>query len=177
MANLKPDNNRNIQLENVQAEFSITKSYPAALVMPEVQKAWCYVFDNGTAELSFQVRTDMEPTTGAMNSAFENSPGFYVETEISKQELLDCIAHANVYDVVGGGVWVEMAEHGQRVDLSEDFVRDAINDSAPAIVRSYICLFGSSAIAQARAEHESNAEVKGFKPALEAMLGELQRAA
>jgi hypothetical protein len=177
MANLKSGNNRNIQLENVQAEFSTTKTYPADLVMPEVQKAWCYVFDNGTAELSFKVRTDMEPTTGAMNKPFENAPGFHVETEISREQLLDCVSHANVYDVVGGGVWAEMAEHGQRVDLSEDFVRDSINDEAAAIVRSYICLFGSAAIAQARAEHEANAEVKSFKPALESVLGELQRAA
>jgi len=177
MANLKSDSNRTIQLENVQAEFSTTKSYPAALVMPEVQKAWCYVYDNGTAELSFQVRTDMEPTTGGMNKPFENAPGFYVETEISREQLLDCIAHSNVYDVVGDGVWVEVGENGQRVDLCEDFVRDEINDEAAAIVRSYICLFGAAAIVQARAEHEANQEPKGFKPALEAMLGDLQLAA
>jgi len=177
MANLKNESYRNISLENVQAEFGKTKSYPALLIMPEVQKAWVYVFDNGTAELSFQVRTDMEPTTGAMNKPFENAPGFHVETEISRSQLLDCIAHSNVYDVVGGGVWVEMGENAQRVDLCEDFVRDSINDEAAAIVRSYICLFGAAAIAQARAEHEANLEPKGFRAEMEAVLSDLQLAA
>jgi len=177
MANLKSDSNRTIQLENVQLEFGKTKTYPALLIMPEVQKAWVYVFDNGTAELSFQVRTDMEPTTGGMNKPFENAPGFHVETEISREQLLDCVSHANVFDVVGDGVWVEVGENGQRVDLCEDFVRDAINDEAAAIVRSYICLFGADAIAQARAEHEANQEPKSFRAEMEAVLGDLQLAA
>ena len=169
MANLKSDNYRNISLEKVEAEFSKTKSYPADLVMPEVQKAWCYVYGNGAAGISFQVRTDMEPTTGAANKPFENAPGFHVETEIDKQQLLDCITHANVYDVSGGGVVIEGEERNFIAQLDEDFVRQKLNDQAPAIVRSYICLFGAGAIAQARAEHEANKEPKGFKSEMEAI--------
>lgn len=177
MANLKSNDYKNIQLENVQAEFGKTKAYPADLLMPEVQDAWVYVYENGTAELSFKVRTDMEPTTGAMNTPFEGAPGFFVESEIDKQQLLDCISHSNVYDVSGGGVVIEGEEKDFVAQLDEDFVRQKLNDQAPAIVRSYICLFGAGAIAQARAEHEANKETKGFKQELEAIFTDLQIAA
>lgn len=169
MANLKSNNYRNIPLEKVEFEFSKTKAYPADLLMPEVQDAWFYVFENGTAELSFKVRTDMEPTTGAMNTPFEGAPGFFVETEIDKQQLLDCIAHSNVYDVSGGGVVIEGEEKDFIAQLDEDFVRQELNDQAPALVRSYICLFGAAAIEQARAIFIEES-AKDFKPAIEALL-------
>ncbi len=181
MANLKSNDYKNIQLENVQAEFGKTKAYPADLLMPEVQDAWVYVYENGTAELSFKVRTDMEPTTGAMNSPFEGATGFYVETEIVRQELLDCIQHGATlvdFDVVGGSIWADVstptledssATTYCKIDLSESTVQKAINDQAPAIVRSYICLFGADAIAQARAIFIEES-AKDFKPAIEALL-------
>jgi len=160
-----------IAIAQATSLFSKTKSYPSEILCNEVVKAGCYVFEEGTAEISFEVLLDV-PQTALMPPLDTNLPTFAVEVEISKSQLLDCIAHANVFDVKNEMVVWENDGKDYLLDVSEDCVRQVISDEGRAIVLSYILLFGSAAIEQARAEYLAESEGKNFKPAIEAMLNE-----
>lgn len=177
MANLKNDNYRHISLFDLQSEFGNSQSLPSDLICTEIHHSGCYVFENGTAEMTLFYRLDA-PTNGATLPTTPNPPGFYVEWEITKTQLLDCISYANIFDVKDSDIEI-LDDNGKRhyLPLDDDFVRDTINDESRSMVYAYLCLFGADVVEQAYAEYRAEQETKSFKPALEAMLSETAIAA
>ena len=169
MANLKSDGYRHISLFDLQSNFGKLKSIPSGLVFPELQDCFCYVFENGTAEMTCFVRTD-DPMTGQMLQESENAPGFHVTFEATDEQVLDCLAYGNVYDVVRGQIEVQ-DDNGKKhyLPISDDVVRAEINDESRAMLQAYFCLFGADVVEQAWSEFLAEKEPKTFKPAMEAL--------
>ena len=176
MANLKSDNHRHISLFELKQEFGKLKSIPNGLIFPELQNCFCYIFEDGKAEMTCFVRTD-DPMTGAMLQESENAPGFHVEWEATAEQVLDCASFGNVYDVVNGLIEVQDDDGNKyQLPISDDAVRSNINDESRAMVQSYFCIFGADVVEQAWSEYLSE-QPKSFKKELEAVMSPLEKAA
>jgi len=129
-----------IPLENLSEIFGHTKSYPAGLLVPEVQECEFHVLSDGSAEIFFLVRDEYD---GSNRLLPPSGPSTAITLHIQKERVLDCVAHSGVMDVLS-------SEHSARAsveyecvtaEISEDYVRQVMWERSRELVLSYLCLF------------------------------------
>lgn len=125
-----------IPLELVHEVFGHTKSFPARLLMPEVQNCEFHVLSDGSAEISWQIRTDYDGTAKLLPP---DGPRYDMTFHITKERVLDCVAHSNIADVENGAITVEW--DSVIVDVTHDAVKDLCWEKSSELIMSYICLF------------------------------------
>ena len=128
-----------IPLELVHDVFGHTKSLPVKLLMPEVQKCEFHILSDGSAEISWQIRTDYDGTTKLLPP---DGPHYDMLLHITEEQALDCIAHSNIADVTpyvydGGAVFY----NGVFADVSNDTIIQLCWEKSSELIMSYICLF------------------------------------
>lgn len=116
-----------IPVELLNEVFGHTKSYPEKLLVPEVQKCEFNVLSDGSAEIFFDVVTDVTVP---------------IHLHITEEQALDCVAHSGVFDVSRGMVEVDGPLGGRlAAEISEDYVRQVLWEHSRELVLSYLCLF------------------------------------
>ena len=129
-----------IPLENLSDVFGHTKSYPGKLLVPEVQDCEFNVLSDGSADIVFGIREDYD---GSARMLSPTGPTMAVRLEATKEQVLDCVAHSGVMDVM-------LSEHSKRAsvehecvtaEISEDYIRQVLWEESKALVWSYLCLF------------------------------------
>ena len=118
--------------------FGHTKSYPDKLLMPEVQACEFIVLSDGTAEISWRIRTDYDGTARMLPI---DGPYEEVRLEITKERVLDCIAHSGIADVAGSGDTEHVVYDGKCGDVTEDFIKNLCWEHARELIMSYVCIF------------------------------------